>query len=291
MKKTKLYCFIVISIFYIQSHAQQDVTFTLYNYNMNIINPAYAGVGEKTEFTSNFRSQWIGLEDAPETQSFSLSIPMNEKVGLGASITNSSVYVLNETDVYIDFSYKLQLTETVDLFLGLKGGGSFIGIDLTKTGVENDPLFTENVSVFNPNIGVGAYLRGKSFFVNVSAPAILKTERYEKEAGIVTEATDELHLFAGAGYHLPLSRDVTFTPSVLTRVVSGVPFSMDVSGTFDLYNLIEIGISHRLKESISGLAFFKMADWVRIGYAYDSSITDVRNYGDGSHEVILKFRF
>ena len=292
MTKIKLYCFIAISMCYIQSRAQQDVTFTLYNYNMNIINPAYAGVGEKIEFTSNFRSQWIGLEGAPETQSFSLSLPMSEKVGLGISVVNSSVFVLKETDFTIDFSYKLQLKETLDLFLGLKAlGGSFIDIDLLSTGVSNDPLFTENVSVFNPNIGVGAYLRGENFYVNLSAPSLLKTRRYEKESGIATQATDKLHMYAGAGYHFTLNDDVIFTPSVLTRMVSGVPLSMDISGTLDLHNLIELGISHRLKESISGLVFFKIKDWAAIGYAYDSSITAIKNYSRGNHEVILKFRY
>ncbi|MDO5968501.1 type IX secretion system membrane protein PorP/SprF [Flavivirga aquimarina] len=291
MKKIKLYCFIVISMSYIQVRAQQDVTYTLYNYNMNVINPAYAGVGETPEFTSNFRSQWAGLEGGPEIQSFSAGVPINEKIGLGFSIVNSSVFVLKEIDVTIDFSYKVPVTETLDLFLGIKAlGGSLVQVDLTRAGVENDPLFTENISEFNPNIGIGAYLRGGNFYVNVSAPAILKTNRYEKESGIATEATDKLHFYAGAGYHFSLKNDMIFTPSVLTRMVSGVPLSMDISGTLNMNNTLEFGISHRLKESISGLVFFKITDSVRAGYAYDSSITAVKNYGRGNHEVILKFR-
>lgn len=46
-------------------------------------NTAYAGTGENLEFTSNFRSQWAGLDDAPRTWSFSASAPMGDKVGLG----------------------------------------------------------------------------------------------------------------------------------------------------------------------------------------------------------------
>ncbi|WP_420321373.1 type IX secretion system membrane protein PorP/SprF [Flagellimonas sp.] len=291
MKNIKLYCFIITTIAYIQTNAQQDVTFTLYNYNMNIVNPAYAGTSDRTEFTSNFRSQFIGIENSPETQSFSLSIPTKGKIGAGLSVVNSSVYVLNETDLHVDFSYRLQLSETTDLFLGLKAGGSFVNIDLAKTDIDNDPLFANNVNVFNPNIGVGAYLKGSRFYLNVSAPAILKTERYEKKAGVVTEASDVLHLYTGVGYHFPLGEEVTFTPSLLARMVSGIPFSMDISGTLSLYKKIELGVSHRLEESISGLVFFKMADWVRIGYAYDNAITNLGNYSQGSHEVILQLRF
>ncbi|BFP39433.1 type IX secretion system membrane protein PorP/SprF [Flavobacteriaceae bacterium GF1] len=272
-----------------QSYAQQDVTFTLYNYNMNVINPAYAGTGEKMEFTSNYRAQWAGLDDAPETWSFTLSSPIAEKVGLGLSIVNSSVFVLNETDVYADFSYKLQLKETVDLFLGLKAGGSAVNIDLAPIGLDTDPLFSENVSVFNPNVGVGAYLRGERYFMNISIPALLRTSRYEKESGIATQATDQMQFFMGAGYQFPLTKDIIFTPSFLTRVISDVPFSMDINGTFDLYGLLDLGLSYRLKESMSTLVFFKMSDRLRIGYAYDAAVTSVSNYRRGNHEAILKF--
>ncbi len=65
---------------------------------------------------------------------------------------------------------------------------------------------------------------------------------------------------------------------------------MDISGTIDMYDKVELGASYRLKESISSLAFFKVADWVSIGYAYDTSVTAVSNYRKGNHEVILKFR-
>ena len=295
MKKNKLYFFVAVSIWCTQSYAQQDVTFTLYNYNMNIINPAYAGTGEKMEFTSNYRAQWVGIDGAPETLSFSLSGPssgkvgLNDKVGLGLSVVNSSVYVLNETDIFADFSYKLQLEESLDLFLGLKAGGSAVNIDLGDIGNDDDPLFSENVSVFNPNVGVGAYLRGERYFMNISIPALLRTRRYEKESGIVTQLTDKMQFFMGAGYQFPLTKDVAFTPSFLTRVISDVPFSMDINGMFDLYGLMDLGLSYRLKESMSTLVFFKMSDGLRIGYAYDAAVTAVRNYRRGNHEAILKF--
>ncbi len=76
MKNNKLYFFTVIAICCIRSYAEQDVTYTPYNYNMNIINPTYAGAGENLEFTSSYRAQWAGLDEAPETWSFSLNGPM-----------------------------------------------------------------------------------------------------------------------------------------------------------------------------------------------------------------------
>ena len=135
--------------------AQQDPSYTLYQYNMNVINPAYAGINETSELNINFRSQWINLKGSPETQSMSFDIPVNDKIGLGLSVINDKVFVLNETDVYIDFSYRVQLTDNTNLFMGFMAGGSCINIDLNSLGIMNDPVFSENVNNFNPNVCIG----------------------------------------------------------------------------------------------------------------------------------------
>ena len=272
-------------------YAQQDPSYTLYQYNMNVINPAYAGINDYSEVNINFRSQWVNLEGSPETQSMSFGIPMSDKVGLGLSVVNDNVFVLNETDVYIDFSYKVQLAENTNLYLGLKGGGSFINIDLNALDIMNDPVFTENVSRFNPNVGIGFLLKGDKYYVNLSAPSLLKSKRYEKDGVVVTNATDKLHAYLGAGYTLSLSNDIDLTPSVMSRFVSGAPISLDITATVDLYKIIELGVSYRLDESVSGIVLIKLADWVHFGYAYEATTTDVKDYSKGTHEVLLRFKF
>lgn len=272
-------------------NAQQDPTYTLYAYNMNVVNPGFAGSVEGSQLTANFRSQWVGIPDSPEIQSFSYATAVGERVGLGVSVINSQVFVLGETDLYADFSYKVPLSRFTDLYLGVKAGGSSINIDLDRAEVVDDPLFTENVSRFNPNIGVGAYLKGERFWISVSAPTLLKSDRFEKEAGVVTTATDQLHFFMGGGYTFFMDREVTFTPSLMARTVQGTPLSLDITATFGIYGRIELGINHRLEESISGIAFFNAAEWVAIGYAYEGAITQVNDYARGTHEVMMRFRW
>ena len=272
-------------------NAQQDPTYTLYAYNMNVVNPGFAGSVEGSQLTANFRSQWVGIPDSPEIQSFSYATAVGERIGLGVSVINSQVFVLGETDLYADFSYKVPISRFTDLYLGVKAGGSSIKIDLDRAEVVDDPLFTENVSRFNPNIGVGAYLKGERFWISASAPTLLKSDRFEKEAGVVTTATDQLHFFMGGGYTFFMDRDVTFTPSLMARTVQGTPLSLDLTATFGIYERIELGINHRLEESISGIAFFNAAEWVAIGYAYEGAITQVNDYARGTHEVMMRFRW
>jgi type IX secretion system PorP/SprF family membrane protein len=258
---------------------------------MNIINPAYAGINGYSEINLNYRSQWTNLDGSPRTQSLSFGTPMNDKMGLGLSIVNDKVFVLKQTDVYIDYSYKIQVSDSTNLYLGLKAGGAFIDIDLNSLGIMNDPVFSENVSRFNPNVGLGFYLKGKKYYLNLSAPSLLKSKRYEKDGVVVTNATDELHLYAGIGYTFNVSQDVQLRPSLLSRFVTGAPASVDLTATTSFSDKMDIGLSYRISESVSVLGLFKISNWIQFGYAYEMTTSEVKDYSKGSHEVLLRFKF
>ena len=272
------------------ANAQQNPAFSLYNYNMNVINPAYAGASEITQANLNIRNQWLGIEGAPEVKTFSMGAPVSEKVGLGASLVLDKVHVISETNAFIDFSYKIKISSAYDLHMGLKAGAQFIVIDLNSLDIANDPLFTENVDNFNPNVGIGFYLKGERFYANISAPSLLNSKRFERQAGIVTNATNKPHFYAGMGYRFNLSKEVGLIPSALTRVLEGAPLSMDLTATFEFNRVFQLGFSHRLDESITGFTFIDISDWLGIGYAYDKALTAVADYGGGSHEFMLRLK-
>ncbi len=276
----------------VKVQGQQDPSFTMYNLNMNLINPAYAGSSEGLELTTMIKSQWAGLKDSPSIQTLSLSSPVGKNVGLGLSIVNDQVFVSKETDVYVDFSYKLKLSESNNLFLGLKAGASFFNVDLNSLGI-NDDLFSENVNRINPNVGAGAYLKGKNYYASLSVPVLLKSKRYEKEGNVVTRASDKPHIYLGAGYTFDLAGDykLKVTPSFMTRYVSGVPLSVDLTTTVGLLDKVEFGVSHRLKESFSGLLMFQFIKEFKLGYAYEHATNDISKYSNGSHEFVFKFNF
>ncbi|WP_370478272.1 PorP/SprF family type IX secretion system membrane protein [Tamlana flava] len=270
--------------------AQQDPSYTIYQYNMNVINPAFAGINDYNEININFRSQWVNLKGSPETRSFSLGIPMNDRVGWGLSVVNDEIFVLNETDVYIDFSYRIPVGQNSNLYMGLKGGGSFVDIDLNRLGIKNDPVFMENVNNFNPNVGVGFLLKSQKYYINISAPALLKSKRYEKDGVVVTNATNRLHAYLGGGYTVALNQNINLIPSFMCRFVNGAPVSLDLTSTVDIYEKVEFGASYRLDESLSILGLFELADWFMFGYAYENTLTDVKDYSRGSHEVLIRFK-
>jgi len=276
----------------VKVQGQQDPSFTMYNLNMNLINPAYAGASEGLELTTMIKSQFTGIADSPSTQTLSLSSPVGKNMGLGLSVVNDQVFVAKETDVYIDFSYKLQVSENTNLFLGLKAGASFFNVDLASLNI-NDDLFNQNVNRINPNFGAGAYLKGKNYYASLSVPILLESKRYEKEGNTVTSASDKPHIYLGAGYTFDFEGEykLKLTPSFMTRYVNGVPLSVDVTATLGLLDKIEFGVSHRLKESFSGLLMFQFIKEFKLGYAYEHATNDISKYSNGSHEFVFKFNF
>ena len=268
--------------------AQQEAHYSLYKYNLNVVNPAVAGV-DGTIVTSNFRSQWVGLAQAPETQSFSFATNMGDKMGLGLSVIHDRVHIINETQLFADYSYKLEM-EGSALYLGLKAGGSFLNIDINSLGVANDALLSNNVSTFNPNVGIGAYYKADKYFVSLSIPRLMANDRYELDANTVSlSGTDKMHMYFGAGYTYSLGKNFDFTPSFMTRFTSGAPMSLDVTATAKMYDKFEMGISYRLSESIGFVSMLRVSDWMKAGYAYEATSSDLQNYSRGTHELMMVF--
>jgi type IX secretion system PorP/SprF family membrane protein len=108
MKKILLPTLLLLLTF-LDANAQQDPHYTQYMYNMNIINPAYAGSKENLSFGLLYRKQWIEIEDAPTTFSLSGSSPIGKNVGLGLSVISDRIGPVLENNVYGDFSYTLNL--------------------------------------------------------------------------------------------------------------------------------------------------------------------------------------
>jgi len=272
--------------------AQQDPNFTLYNFNMNIINPAVAGSTDAKQLSLGYRSQWIGISDAPNTQALNYTTPLKNGLGLGISLVRDQVFVLEETDVTIDLSYKLQLSETHDLFFGVKTGASIVNINLNKAGANgNDPLFIRNQSFINTQFGAGAYLKHDNYYVSISSPNFLNGTRYLKQGNAPRAAVDNLHMYYGAGYHVQINENVKITPAFMHRSTQGAPSSTDINATVD-YNNIKAGMNYRVNEMYSVFTVFDIMENVRFGAAYDfttSKINQVNN--NGSMEMLIQYQF
>jgi type IX secretion system PorP/SprF family membrane protein len=276
-------------------YSQQEANNALYRYTMNVINPAYAGADGSTNFTTNIRSQWQDVQDAPETQSFFFSRPFGEKVGLGVSVVNDEVGIERKTSVFIDFSYKLPIADDTNIFLGLKAGGNTYGLltnNLRDLGLQNDPAIVNFDSGFKPNVGIGAYLHNEKYFLSLSVPSLLSSDRINEENGIVTTANDKAHIYLSGGYNFDIGGDTEFRPSVMMRYVNGAPVSLDATAAFRFFDKFEVGAIYRTDKAFGGVAMLNLADWMDLGYGYEnSSRNEISNISQGTHEILVRFNF
>lgn len=273
--------------------AQQDPQYTQYFYNMNIINPAYAGTEDAIIVNFLARSQWVGIPGAPKTLTLGIHLPTGKKVGLGLSVIADKYGPVDEKNIYGDFSYSIRTGESSKFSFGLKAGVTFLDIPITLLNPENagDNAISSNVNRVSPNFGLGFYFKNEKLRLSMSVPNILQTEHFKNGNGFLSQSREEVHSFFTAGYEFNLSETVRFVPSTLVKVIAFSPKSVDISGNFIFNSNFEIAASHRINESISGIVNFKVSNSFRIGYAYEHTLTNLGTFNSGSHEIMLLFDF
>ncbi len=279
--------------------AQQQPLYTMYMWNQLIINPGYAGSRDALTASAVWREQWVGLDGAPSTQVVSLHSPLpNEKLGVGLTVQNDRIGPTNNTGVWGDFAYRLQVTEKSKLSFGLRAGFGIYQADLRDLDNinANDPAFNQNVeNNFLPNFGFGAYYYGNRGYVGLSSPTIIENELNSgNNGGSDFEDLNNRHYYLMAGYVFSLSRDslgVMFKPSTVVRVVNGADVSFDVSAMFLLKQKLWLGAAYRFQESVAAIASFQFTDHLQAGYSYDFGTNDLADYHSGTHEIMLTYDF
>ncbi len=275
--------------FVAKSYAQQDPQYTQYMYNMNVLNPAYAGSKESLSITALYRNQWTGLEGNPVTFTFSAHAPISKKIGLGLSAIKDELGPVSETNVFADFSYTIQVAKSLKLAFGLKAGATFHDIGLSSLELQdpNDPFFSEDINKTYPNIGAGAFLYSEKFYLGLSVPNMLKSVHLDENG--IKYGSETNHYFATAGYVFQISEIFKLKPSFMVKSAFDAPVSYDANLNALFYDRFELGASYRLDDSFSGLIGFQITPNIRAGYAYDHVISDLKAVGPSSHEVILTF--
>ena len=277
--------------------AQQLPQFTQYMYNTISINPAYAGSRETLSIVGLHRSQWVGLEGGPTTQTISVHSPLrNEKVGIGVSFINDELGYENFSYLYGDFSYTIQTSENTKLAFGMKAGVTHYNIDhelLNDPSVINDRYFDDVSNRWSPNIGAGLFLHSNKWYLGLSAPRILNTDYNKGRTGSIEYVSlERISYYFTGGYVFDLSETTKFKPATMIKATNGAPLSFDLTANFLFNETFWLGASYRINESaaaIGGLADFQVSQQLRLGYAYEYPISDLRAYTSGTHEVLIMF--
>lgn len=275
--------------------AQQDAQYTQYMYNTMAVNPAYTGSRGVLSINALHRSQWVGLDGAPTTQTLNVNTPVGKRVGAGLSIVNDRIGNGTNQDTYFDavFSYTVPTSPTGKLSFGIKAGGHALNIDFSK--LQNYSNEASSVGLgditkkFSPNFGAGIYYHTHHFYAGLSVPNFLKTEHFDSSS--TTLAQERMNIYFITGYVFDLNPMLKFKPAILTKAVSGAPLQIDFSANFMINEKFILGAAYRWDAALSGLFGFQITDQFMIGLAYDKEITELGNtsFNHGSFEILLRY--
>ena len=281
--------------------AQQDARYSQYMFNGLVLNPGYAGSAETTCLAAIFRQQWVAIEGAPRTVSLSghTSLGRYDKIGLGGFAEYDEIGVHQRLRAYASYAYRLRLGGG-KLGVGVQGGLLYMRSDWSEITPEEvvsnpDPVFAggDVISVL-PNFGLGLHYQTRRYFVGASVPHLLNN-KFEK--GVEKLARQARHYMITSGIIVPVGNFLKIKPSFLVKMIPGqAPTQVDANLSFLLKEKLWLGSSFRFQnqfvpESIDFIASFQMPNGLRLGYAYDLTLTRLSNYTSGSHEIMLGFDF
>lgn len=276
-----------------QMVAQQQSQYTQYMYNNFSINPAFTGYRNSLSAVLLHRSQWMGFEGAPTTQTFSIQSPLKDDVsGIGLDFYNDNIGEISNMAVSGNYSYTIETTN-FNIAFGVKAGISRLSVDFGKLTLENetDKSFENNVNKINPQVGAGMLLYNEKFYFGISAPNLLENNFIEAnpQQTLLKEAKEKRNFYAMGGFVWDISETLAFHPNVVAKVIDGAPVQIDVSGNFVFNKKVTFGVAYRHEAAFSALAALQVSEAFLLGLSYDYDTTKFSNYNNGSAELVLRY--
>jgi len=256
---------------------------------MQIINPAF--VGHKSDFNATLlaRGQWIEVEGAPETITFSMNTRLTSGWGIGGTVVRDEIGLVDNTDLNFDVSYSIPMSDTSLLSFGVTGGIAFFNNDLAS-GITVDNEIYASTSGQYGNMAFGLLYTTNKYYVGLSLQNLFESPVFRLQEDVQTVKALErgnYFLTAGATFDLSKFNTITFVPSTLIKYTPTLPLSVDFNANFNFNKKFEAGISYRLQNSISAMASVVFYEKFRVGYAYENYLSGL-GQNLNSHEIILR---
>lgn len=305
-----------------QTFAQQEAMFSQYMFNTLAINPAYAGSRDVLSLTALGRYQWVGVEGAPKTFTFSMDSPIkNEKMGLGLQVTRDEVGLQKNTGVYGTYAYRIKVGPRSTLSFGVQGGATNVRWALSDAqnltdGTDNVFLGASDQNKILPNVGGGIYLSNDKGYIGISCPQIMQNTisnfNLADSLGKGNIGKTRRHYFAMMGFVIGKG-SFKIKPSTMVRYTQGAPLGFDGNLNFWIKDKIAFGVSGRISQfqamgqdsrnlfdAAIGMIELQLTPQFKLGYAYDFTSNKLndqsksgvnRLLGIPTHEVLLRYEF
>jgi type IX secretion system PorP/SprF family membrane protein len=293
----KLLAIIIFVAALAELRAQQLPHYSNYMLNNYPMNPAVGGSNSYFEGLSNNRYQWIGITDAPRTYMLSVNGPTrNKKMGLGGLLFTDIVGPTRRTGLYLSYAYHIKVAEKVRVSLGISAGILQFMVDGSKITLHDpkDNVISGGVEqTIIPDFGAGIYVYStdKKWYVGASVPQIMQSrvKFYDYTyTGLSRLAT---HYYVTGGYKFDLGANFKIEPSACVKYVAPAPVQFDLGLRAIYKEKIWIGGAYRHLDAVSAMVGFVMQENITFAYAYDFTMTNIKKYSTGTHELMIGIKF
>jgi type IX secretion system PorP/SprF family membrane protein len=288
---------LLLLMFTVEANAQQRPLYSQYMLNQYIINPAYTGLNDYYVASTNYRYQWVGIEDAPRTYALTVHGPgKSEKYGLGGSLYNDVTGPTSKSGMYLSYAYHFQVSTNQKVSMGLSGGIMQYKVDGTKVTVfdQGDQVLSNSrLTTLIPDFGWGVYWHQEDkFYLGLSTPQFIQSRISFTENGIKSPSILTVHYFLNGAYTFNLGDNFDIEPSFLVKYSYPTEVQIDAGARIIFKEFIWLGAVFRTDDAISAIIGFNTPnDQLSFGYSYDITTTNLSNYSFGTHELMVTAKF
>ncbi|PKQ44149.1 PorP/SprF family type IX secretion system membrane protein [Confluentibacter flavum] len=309
----KLIIYLLLLLVLAKGHGQELnlPVFTQYLADNNfVVSPTYAGIGDNLKLRANGLTQWVGIKDAPDNQSFYADFRIADRSGVGVSFYNDKNGNTIQKGAKFSFAHHLILDYYSKQYLsfGISYNINNFRIDISKFNNGTDqppvsnPLITDDRSTNNNNFDVGMLYRNKGFFFSFNANNILEKKIDEDIRIAEPNLLLNYQVYSGYTFNGPKKSGLEFEPSIYYQMFSSDNrSSTDLNFKFRKFNRNEdyywAGVSYRFLNdqffkplNLGPMLGFKK-DIFYFGYAYQVTMNDLSGYNSGTHVITIGLEF
>lgn len=294
--------------------AQQRPQYTQYVLNNYLSNPAVGGIESYTDLRSSYRSQWVGIEGAPESMYVSVHAPLgnpdnssnarngfstkngNRKSiphhGIGAVAQVDRAGLLRASTLNASYSYHQPLSRYLTLASGISSGFTQYSVNTTAArGADPyDPyLAATRLNKTKLDLNLGFWLYSPDFYIGLSGTQLLRNQG-DISQGDEPQLTLQPHFYGTAGMRFQTSDDLAVVPSVMVKTTDVAAPAVDLSVRVLYARQLWGGASYRLKDAWAVMAGINLNHLIDVGYAYEVPVSGMNQVTAGGHEVVVGFK-
>ncbi|MCX7986170.1 MAG: type IX secretion system membrane protein PorP/SprF [Bacteroidales bacterium] len=285
-----LFKILILMMLQVSVIAQNTPQFSLRYYDIQIYNPAIVGSTVYDQFMLHHRTQWLGFDGRPTTNIISYSGTIMQNSGIGGYVYFDKAGPTQHYGANLNYAYHIVFPK-FNVSLGLSSTISQYRFqtDQLLAPNPNDPVIAGKFvkSSLMPDASAGVYMYNRKFYAGLSINQLIQS-RLKQASKLNVEQGQRVYCMGG--YNVFINQDIELIPNATIIAISSEPWQFESGVRALISDKFIAGLNYRLNDALIAMAGFKYTNWL-FAYSYDITLSLVRKYSSGSHEIILAYQF